>query len=222
MMKTLLSGTAIALLLVANPAVAQTDTELEEDQVQVEAQEEPTDPAAVDDPDEDTEAAEIEDLDEPDPEAAEVEPDVDEPDVAEAPEAPTETFLSMQDEEDILASELMGASVENPEGETLGSIRDVVINDDIGVKAVVVGVGGFLGIGQKLVAINYEEIEHVRENGDVTLVFAATREQLEDAPDFQTLQDHASARADGHRRPMRRCALAAYPGHNTTTRVATP
>jgi sporulation protein YlmC with PRC-barrel domain len=84
----------------------------------------------------------------------------------------------------------MGANVENPEGETLGSISDVVIHDEIGVKAVVIGIGGFLGIGQKKVAVNYEEIEHRRDEvGDVTLVFAATREQLEEAPEYQTLQD---------------------------------
>lgn len=217
MIKTMLSGTAVALLLAASPVLAQTTDQLEEEQVQTDTQtqEAPAIPEAPDADDEtaefdapdadddtaefdapdapDTEAAETEPLDAPDTGAAELDTDIDEADVAEAPAAPTETFLSMQEDDDILASELMDANVENPEGESLGSIRDVLINDELGVKAVVIGVGGFLGIGQKSVAVNYQEIQEVRENGEVTLVFSATRDQLDEAPEFQTLSDQIAA-----------------------------
>ncbi len=198
MMKTLLSGTAVALFLVANPALAQTTDEPNDDQIQIEAQddqddfealEEDTgaaDPGDTDDPE--TEAADLDD-DDFDTDTAEVEAEVDEAEVADEPARPTETFLTMQDEDDVLASELMNADVENPQGETLGSISDVVIHDELGIKAVVIGVGGFLGIGQKSVAVNYAEIERVRDNGDVTLVFAATEDDLDAAPEFQTLDD---------------------------------
>jgi sporulation protein YlmC with PRC-barrel domain len=201
MMKTLLSGTAVALLLVANPALAQTTDEPNDDQVQIEAQDDQDEQDEFEALEEDTEAAEPDDIDDPeteaaefeddelDTDAAEVEADVDEAEVAEQPERPTETFLTMQEEDDVLASELMDAEVENPEGETLGSISDVVIHDELGIKAVVIGVGGFLGIGQKSVAVNYAEIERVRDNGAVTLVFAATEEDLDAAPEFQTLED---------------------------------
>lgn len=164
-------------------AEAPTDPDLDEPETTGQ-----TDALQLDEP---AAADDVTELDEPDiaaPDSAAVDEEAEEQ-VTEA-ERPTETYLAMQEEDDLLANELMGANVENPEGETLGSISDIIIRDDIGVKAVVIGVGGFLGIGQKKVAVNYEEIEHRRdEYGDVLLVFAATREQLDDAPEFQTLQD---------------------------------
>ena len=54
----------------------------------------------------------------------------------------------------------------------------------------VVGVGGFLGIGEKDVAVAFAAIEpRTDEDGDVTLYFNATLEQLEAAPEFLTLAD---------------------------------
>lgn len=204
MLKHMLSGTAIAVLVAANPALAQTQTPPELETPQAQEQMPETEGAEMrPEGDEalDTEAAEIEDEFDPETEAAEIEEEFDlETEAAEldadvdetvtTAERPTETFLTMQEDEDILASELMGVSVENTEGETLGSINDVVIHDDLGVKAVVIGVGGFLGLGQKHVAVNYDEIDRVRNDvGDITLVFAATTEELENAPEFQTLED---------------------------------
>ena len=191
MLKQMLSGTAVALLMVATPAMAQTADEAEEPQAEETAPEmemQDTETDALDDAPDD--AMDLDEELDTEDEAEAVEEDVVEEDVAEA-ERPEETYLSMQEEEDTLASELMGVDVENPQGETLGSINDLVIHDEIGVKAVVVGVGGFLGLGQKHVAVNYGEIEHSRDpdTGDVTLVFSATQEELENAPEFQTIED---------------------------------
>ncbi len=53
-----------------------------------------------------------------------------------------------------------------------------------------VGVGGFLGIGEKDVAVAFSAIEpRTDEDGDVTLYLNATQEQLEAAPEFLTLAD---------------------------------
>lgn len=184
MLKHMLSGTAVALLIAANPALAQTTGQYEVPQ----AQEETEATEGLDEFETDTGAAQIEEEFDPQTEAAELDAETD--DMVTTAERPTETYLTMQEEDDILASELMGVNVENPQGETLGSINDVVINDELGVKAVVIGVGGFLGLGQKHVAVNYAEINHVRDEfGDITLVFAATEEDLENAPEFRTLQD---------------------------------
>ena len=54
----------------------------------------------------------------------------------------------------------------------------------------IVGVGGFLGIGEKDVAVNFASIEpRSDEDGDVSLYLNATQEQLEAAPEFHTLAD---------------------------------
>jgi sporulation protein YlmC with PRC-barrel domain len=67
----------------------------------------------------------------------------------------------------------------------VGEIRDIVMSPNGGAEAVVIGVGGFLGMGEKEVAVDFELISRSMDaNGDVWLVVAADREQLEAAPEF--------------------------------------
>jgi len=52
-----------------------------------------------------------------------------------------------------LASKVLGADVENPPGEKLGDIRDIVLDSATGrIRYAVVGAGGFLGLGEKYFA----------------------------------------------------------------------
>jgi len=52
------------------------------------------------------------------------------------------------------ADDLQGKQVYGAEGENIGEINDILIGPSGGINAVVVGVGGFLGIGQKNVAVD--------------------------------------------------------------------
>ena len=79
---------------------------------------------------------------------------------------------------DLRASELIGAQVRNPEGENLGEIKELVMAS--GKDAVVISVGGVLNVGDKLVAVPYEELR-VSPDGDAFYV-NRTKEQLEAAP----------------------------------------
>ena len=86
-----------------------------------------------------------------------------------------------------LASNLIGSNVYGSaaeDAEMIGDINDIVITPEGKVSSVIVGVGGFLGIGEKDVAVNYETIEWVERDGDRWLVANMTREQLEAAPTF--------------------------------------
>lgn len=97
-------------------------------------------------------------------------------------------FVTQQAPGNILASSLVGASVENPTNEELGDINDVVLTADGRVDAVVIGVGGFLGIGEKDVAVSYSAIERMTDaNGNVALVLNASEEDLEAAPQYVTV-----------------------------------
>jgi len=61
----------------------------------------------------------------------------------------------------ILASSLLGKSVynsSNPDAEVIGDVNDVVMSPDGRAQAVVIGVGGFLGIGEKEVAIDFSRV----------------------------------------------------------------
>jgi sporulation protein YlmC with PRC-barrel domain len=61
------------------------------------------------------------------------------------------------------ASKVVGLSVYNANNESLGSINDLLTDQSGNIKAVVVGVGGFLGVGEHLVAVPYDKIKFVNE-----------------------------------------------------------
>jgi hypothetical protein len=127
--------------------------------------------------------------DEPEAEVVEEPTDEPTPDVAEAPEpTPTETFVTEQQETEWLSSELVGSTVYNRQDEAIGQISYLIIDEEGRVVGAIVGVGGFLGIGQKKVGVHFDAIEARRDmDGQLELVMDGTREQLEEAPDFTTL-----------------------------------
>jgi sporulation protein YlmC with PRC-barrel domain len=61
------------------------------------------------------------------------------------------------------ASKVVGLTVYNDNNESLGSINDLLTDKDGNIKAVVVGVGGFLGVGEHLVAIPFDKVKFVNE-----------------------------------------------------------
>ena len=64
----------------------------------------------------------------------------------------------------MLASDLRGTTVYGANGERIGDISDMLVERDGRTVAVIVGVGGFLGIGQKDVAVPFEALEVVADN----------------------------------------------------------
>lgn len=61
------------------------------------------------------------------------------------------------------ASKIVGLSVYNDNNESLGSINDLLTDKNGNIKAAVIGVGGFLGVGEHLVAVPFEKIKFVNE-----------------------------------------------------------
>jgi sporulation protein YlmC with PRC-barrel domain len=98
---------------------------------------------------------------------------------------------------DLRASELVGARVRNPAGDNLGEIEEIVIpSRDQDDMLVIVSVGGVLDVGDKLVALPYDDLR-VSIDGD-TFYFDRTEEQLKAAPAFTyDAQAEAQARAQG-------------------------
>jgi len=90
-----------------------------------------------------------------------------------------------------LASNIIGESVYNGTGDqaqNIGDVNDVVISNDGAVQSVVVGVGGFLGIGEKNVAVDWKQMSWAEQNGDRWLVMPTTKEALQALPDFDRTQ----------------------------------
>jgi sporulation protein YlmC with PRC-barrel domain len=96
-------------------------------------------------------------------------------------------FLEVQEEEQFLANdEVIGAEVVNDAGEPVGSIADLVMDQDQKLVGVVLSVGGFLGVGDKWVAVPIEQISFPGKEEPARLLAAVTEEQLTNAPDFTT------------------------------------
>ena len=78
----------------------------------------------------------------------------------------------------------IGANVENPQGQNLGEIKDVVIDRASGRMAYsVVSFGGFLGMGEKLFAVPWGAFSQPKADKD-TFVLDVDKERLKNAPGF--------------------------------------
>jgi sporulation protein YlmC with PRC-barrel domain len=61
------------------------------------------------------------------------------------------------------ASKVVGLSVYNESNEKIGSINDLVMDKSGAIKAAVIGVGGFLGMGEHLVAVSFDKVKFSTE-----------------------------------------------------------
>lgn len=61
------------------------------------------------------------------------------------------------------ASKVVGLNVYNAASESLGSINDLLMDQQGNIKAAVIGVGGFLGVGEHLVAVTFDQLKFVNE-----------------------------------------------------------
>jgi hypothetical protein len=102
--------------------------------------------------------------------------------------APAPQPIPEQAEHQVRAQSLLGVNVSNGM-DTIGEVSDLVVTDDGRVDAIVVGVGGFLGIGEKRVALAWDSIKLAEQDGSRTILVSATREQLEGMPTYKTLED---------------------------------
>ena len=86
-----------------------------------------------------------------------------------------------------LASNIMGESVYNgtaDDAQKIGDVKDIVLAKDGKAESLVIGVGGFLGIGTKNVTYDFTKAKWAEKNGDRWLVAETTKEQLQAQPDF--------------------------------------
>lgn len=105
-----------------------------------------------------------------------------------AAQAPAPQPVPEQAEHQVRAQSLLGVDVSNGEA-TIGEVSDLVVTEDGRVEAVVVGVGGFLGIGEKRVALAWNSIKLSEQDGRRVILVSATRGQLEGMPAFKTLEE---------------------------------
>lgn len=72
----------------------------------------------------------------------------------------------------------------------IGDVNDVLLDKDGRISAVIIGVGGFLGIGEKDVAVPFTALKMAEKDGDQYLVMNTTKEALESAPGYTFDRDN--------------------------------
>ncbi|MBP0615688.1 PRC-barrel domain-containing protein [Jiella mangrovi] len=94
-------------------------------------------------------------------------------------------MTKVQDDAQLTADDLMGTTVYGPNDQSVGEIGDIAMSADGKVDAVIVDVGGFLGIGEKPVAVGMDNLNFMRDkNGSLYLYTQFTEDQLNNAPEY--------------------------------------
>ena len=95
--------------------------------------------------------------------------------------AATQASRHMRDDQ-IRASKLIGSAVYDPTDQKIGTIDELVLNADGKVADVVLGVGGFLGAGEKRVAVPMADLKRGKNDH---FVLAATKDSLKQMANFE-------------------------------------
>ncbi len=110
-------------------------------------------------------------------------------------------FINAQSTDQWLTSNFMGVDVVGPDNEKIGDVSDVLFEKNGNVVAYIVGVGGFLGIGAKNVALAPASFQVVPANEgttgsaaanspeDIKLKLNMTKDQLKQAASFESKRD---------------------------------
>ena len=81
------------------------------------------------------------------------------------------------------ASKILGSHITNDKGETIGKVDDLIISKGHTALFAIVSVGGYLGIGDKLIAVRYEDMRASMDDKGFALP-GATKEGLKALPEF--------------------------------------
>jgi sporulation protein YlmC with PRC-barrel domain len=102
-----------------------------------------------------------------------------------APMAPASGLINEQAEGQMLVSDYMGADVLDANGEQIGDISDLILDEQHKVVGFVIATGGFLGVGAHNVGVALGDLTVSTDPKGFTI--ATSREELEAAPEFKTL-----------------------------------
>ncbi|MEI4471916.1 PRC-barrel domain-containing protein [Frigidibacter sp. MR17.24] len=149
------------------------------------------------------------------------------------------SYMPAEGEQTLSASNLIGKRIYTAEGEIdasaemteantdwddVGEISDVLMSRDGQLEAILVDVGGFLGIGEKTVAISMDQLNLIPDGddaGEYFVAFTASKEQLENAPEFTMPGEEDDQAADQASMNTAATGTAATDGAATTGAAST-
>jgi len=110
--------------------------------------------------------------------------------------AQQQSVITKQDESQVRVYRLIGSKAVGPDGQEVGKVEDLLLDRDQKMTAVIVSVGGFLGVGSKSVALPADRVDISQAYGDERVVkIQSTKEELAAAPAFKT-KETLKAEAD--------------------------
>ncbi len=118
-----------------------------------------------------------------------------------APSAASAKFVNSQRQDQYLASKFKGTDVIGTDDKKIGDVSDILFDKDGKIEAYVVGVGGFLGIGSKDVALAPAAFQLVAgdksKNESDKLRLSMTKDQLKEAANFEPYKEPRSTTGMG-------------------------
>ena len=109
---------------------------------------------------------------------------------------PSSAVITQQSPNQWLASKFMGTDVMGTDNNKIGDVSDVLFDKSGKVDALIVGVGGFLGIGQKDIALPVSAFQVIAANSGQNntssdqLRLSMTKDQLQQQAEFKTMNDN--------------------------------
>ncbi|MFT6022966.1 MAG: hypothetical protein ACI9PY_001079 [Ascidiaceihabitans sp.] len=99
----------------------------------------------------------------------------------------TRDGYAMMDRDDLTADDLTGARVYGPDDKDVGEISELLLTEDGKLDRAVIDVGGFLGMGERPVAVTLDEMQIIRadDGDDVRVYIDSTQEALEQQPEYE-------------------------------------
>ena len=73
-------------------------------------------------------------------------------------------------------------NVYDPQNNKIGEVKDVLVDSDGKINALILSVGGFLGAGEKDVAVKFDAVKKTEKDNSVRLTMNANKDELKSAP----------------------------------------
>lgn len=102
------------------------------------------------------------------------------------PESRRSGYLQSAPNRGMSANNLIGAEVRTTGDEDVGSVNDLIINEQGQIVAVIVGVDGLLGLSQKNVAVDWDDVKRSITSEEMKLRIDVSLDELGSAPAFNT------------------------------------
>src|SRR5262249_43560361 len=132
-----------------------------------------------------------------------------------AVKTPVSGQIVVQDANTILTRDLIGQTVVAPDKTKIGSISDLILSKDAKtVEGFVIGVGGFLGIGEKSVAMKLDRLQMTQDpkSGELQLTMDVKKDELANTPSFKSKRDQ-----EAERQAFERARSQPKPGSGTSS-----